>query len=235
MKNRRPLIRGNVLKEDRFRLSDRTREIGIQSDIILPLIAQDQVIGSASVASLQEGAYFQSHVEFLQPLLDHIAVHVDNARLHRELEESHRHLRMIFNRASELIFLSQVADDGSVLYISVNDALVRETGLTREQILGKTPEKVISNAVDALPRDGTIHISTRLAGESVEVAVRDTGVGMSEDTRKRIFDPFFTTRHDVGSGLGLSMAYRLVASWGGHIAAESELEKGPSVTLTLPV
>ncbi len=74
LKNRRPLIRGNILKEDRFRLSDQTREIGFQSDIILPLVAQDQVIGSASVASLQEGSYSQGHVEFLQPLLDHIAI-----------------------------------------------------------------------------------------------------------------------------------------------------------------
>jgi transcriptional regulator with GAF, ATPase, and Fis domain len=67
VKNRRPLIRGNVLKEDRFRLSDRTREIGIQSDIILPLIAQDQVIGSASVASLQEGAYSRVMSSFSSP------------------------------------------------------------------------------------------------------------------------------------------------------------------------
>ena len=70
-----------------------------------------------------------------------------------------------------------------------------------------------TNAVDALPKGGTILISTVSEGQNILLSVKDDGVGMDSETKRRIFDPFFTTKQNVGSGLGLSMAYRTVSSW----------------------
>jgi PAS domain S-box-containing protein len=94
---------------------------------------------------------------------------------------------------------------------------------------------LISNAIDAMPGGGRIELSTTRTGKDVELRVRDGGIGMDDDTRLRIFDPFFTTKQDVGSGLGLSMVYRTVTSWGGRIDVESAPGRGTTFIIGLPV
>ncbi|MCZ6633356.1 MAG: ATP-binding protein [bacterium] len=94
---------------------------------------------------------------------------------------------------------------------------------------------LISNAADAMRKGGEILITTRLWGNLVTVAVKDQGVGMDAEVQKRIFEPFFTTKQDVGSGLGLSMAYRTVMGWNGRIEVESEPGQGSTFTVFLPV
>lgn len=94
---------------------------------------------------------------------------------------------------------------------------------------------LITNAVDAMPTGGEIAISTRVTNGKVAICVSDQGLGMDEETRKRIFEPFFTTKQDVGSGLGLSMAYRAVTTWGGDIDVISALDEGSTFTVCLPV
>jgi PAS domain S-box-containing protein len=107
------------------------------------------------------------------------------------------------------------------------------------------------NARDAMPRSGklTIDISrTRLdtdyaqmypdirTGRYVLIAVTDTGSGMSEEVRQRAFEPFFTTKPTgAGTGLGLSMVYGFVKQSGGNIQIYSELERGTSVRIFLPL
>ena len=93
---------------------------------------------------------------------------------------------------------------------------------------------LLLNAVDAMPRGGTITICTQVASDGVQITVRDTGIGMDEEIRQRVFEPFFTTKKDVGSGLGLSTAYGAVTRWGGRIEVESESGMGTVFTLQLP-
>jgi signal transduction histidine kinase/CheY-like chemotaxis protein/HAMP domain-containing protein len=104
---------------------------------------------------------------------------------------------------------------------------------------------LLLNAVDAMPAGGTVTLGVhQLAGdngdagapgEAIECFVRDTGVGMSAEVRRRAFDPFFTTKGARGTGLGLSVVYGIVSRHGGRVRIDSVENAGTTVTLHLPV
>jgi signal transduction histidine kinase len=94
---------------------------------------------------------------------------------------------------------------------------------------------LIFNAADAMPTGGRLCFSTRLSDNQVELAVSDTGMGMSEETRRSCLEPFFTTKGAAGSGLGLAMSYGIVRRHGGSIMIESAVGKGSTFTIFLPV
>ncbi len=118
---------------------------------------------------------------------------------------------------------------------------------------GQVEQAVINlavNARDAMPRGGTLTLTTALdtvdeafarthlpmpAGPYVVLHVSDSGHGMSRETRARVFEPFFTTK-DVGkgTGLGLSMVYGTLKQIGGFIFVESEIGRGTTFSLYFP-
>ncbi len=106
------------------------------------------------------------------------------------------------------------------------------------------------NARDAMPEGGTLSITLSRAtlarseaeelglppGQYAQISVEDTGAGMDAETRLRVFEPFFTTKaFGTGSGLGLSMVYGFIQQSGGTIKLNSELGKGTSLVLYLPL
>ena len=97
---------------------------------------------------------------------------------------------------------------------------------------------LITNSVQAMIRArGRIMVITRREGlDHVAIEIEDNGRGMSPEVLPRIFDPFFTTK-DVGkgTGLGLSIAYKIVSQHGGRIDVRSELGKGTTFTVVLPI
>ncbi|HEX4996562.1 MAG TPA: GAF domain-containing protein, partial [Methylomirabilota bacterium] len=93
---------------------------------------------------------------------------------------------------------------------------------------------LVLNAVDAMPKGGTLTLRTRAAEGQVEVEVRDTGTGIPEHIREKIFDPFFTTKGPKGTGLGLSMAYGILQRHNGRITVESEAGHGTTFRLLFP-
>ncbi len=84
---------------------------------------------------------------------------------------------------------------------------------------------------------GTISVSTRRKGDKVEIKVADTGTGIAPEIRSKIFDPFFTTK-EVGKGTGQGLAIArsiIVDKHGGTITFETEVSKGTTFTICLPL
>jgi len=103
---------------------------------------------------------------------------------------------------------------------------------------------LITNALDAMPNGGILTIQTQKTSSPsspenekwLEISIADTGVGISEEARKRIFDPFFTTKKmGEGMGLGLSICEKIVKDHSGNLEVKSEVGKGSTFFVHLPV
>ena len=95
---------------------------------------------------------------------------------------------------------------------------------------------LLSNAVDAMPRGGTVRIALASEGDdAVSFSVSDEGMGIPEEIRDSIFDPFFSTKEiGKGTGLGLSISYGIVRDHGGDILLESHPGRGTTFRVILP-
>jgi two-component system NtrC family sensor kinase len=96
---------------------------------------------------------------------------------------------------------------------------------------------ILSNAIHAIRDTGDITITTSLpAPDRVEISIKDTGIGMSQEVQEKIFDPFFTTKGlNSGTGLGMSITYGIVQKHGGDIFVHSQPNKGTEFVISLPV
>ena len=83
---------------------------------------------------------------------------------------------------------------------------------------------IAGNSADAIPQGGRLTISSRVVGDSWELAVTDTGTGIPEQLRPRIVEPFVTSGKDHGTGLGLAIAREIVRGHGGDIQVETRTE-----------
>jgi signal transduction histidine kinase len=140
--------------------------------------------------------------------------------------------------------------DGMILLVSTEtkkkliniikdyDADLPPVQIDREQ-MKQVFLNILLNAIDATPENGRITVETRSfmkpGGEPyVQIAFIDTGCGIPGEHLEDIFNPFFTTKN-TGSGLGLSISNQIVQDHKGYIDVESQLDKGSSFFINLPV
>jgi two-component system, cell cycle sensor histidine kinase and response regulator CckA len=92
------------------------------------------------------------------------------------------------------------------------------------------------NARDAMPDGGTVTVTVLTDGDTAELSVVDTGIGMDEETQAQIFEPFFTTKPLAeASGLGLSTVHGIVGQSGGTVLVDSDPGRGTTFTVRLPL
>ena len=95
---------------------------------------------------------------------------------------------------------------------------------------------LITNAVDAIERDGRISMAADMYAQVLVISFADTGRGIEEENLEKIFEPFYTTKDiDKGCGLGLTIVGEIVKSYEGTINIESEFGKGTTFTIKIPV
>ena len=94
---------------------------------------------------------------------------------------------------------------------------------------------LLLNAIESMGTSGVLTVSTEIVGgKQLRIHIGDTGAGIARENLARLFEPFFTTKID-GTGLGLAISKRIALEHQGTIEVRSEIAKGSTFTLSLPV
>jgi signal transduction histidine kinase len=93
---------------------------------------------------------------------------------------------------------------------------------------------LVKNGIEAAPHGGTVTLTTRRVDETVEIAVTDSGAGITPEVGRRLFEQFFTTKPQ-GTGLGLSISRQILEEHGGKIRWSSPPGEGATFTMMLPI
>ena len=125
--------------------------------------------------------------------------------------------------------------------------MIVDTGSALPHVLADTEQvwqvirNLLHNAIKHTPRQGEVHVSAQRVGDEVEIAIKDSGVGIHPDDLPRIFERFYkadrSRNRDAvsGTGLGLAIAKHIVLAHQGRIWAESDLGKGSTFFISLPI
>lgn len=173
----------------------------------------------------------------------HLSRLVEDLRVLAQVEAGALQLQISPTRVEELLQSSVEAvrpradAKGINLSLGIDASLpTLDLDATRiSQVIGN----LLENAITHTPEGGGVAVSAHTAGDTIEVAVSDTGSGISSEDLPRIFDRFYRTdpsrdRITGGAGLGLTIARRLAEAHGGTIGAESEIGRGSRFTVLLP-
>jgi signal transduction histidine kinase len=105
--------------------------------------------------------------------------------------------------------------------------------------LGQILRNLLNNAITNTPPGGKVSVSAKAASETVEVSVKDNGIGIASEHLPYVFERFYRadksrTRSTGGAGLGLAIVKQLVESHGGQVSISSQVDEGTTVTFTTP-
>jgi signal transduction histidine kinase len=136
------------------------------------------------------------------------------------------------SEAATMAKRSLLSDD-----VEVREDLTPVSGVSaKSEELQQAFFNVIRNGMQAMKGKGVLEITSRQEGGQVSIRIRDTGVGIPAEHRRKITDPFFTTKGpDEGEGLGLYIVQKIVEKYAGTIVFESEKGKGTLCTIQFPV
>jgi signal transduction histidine kinase len=95
---------------------------------------------------------------------------------------------------------------------------------------------ILDNASYAIKEQGDVYIRTRIEEDKLVIEFEDNGSGIKKENIQKIFEPFFTTKPvGQGTGLGMSISYKIIKKHNGNINIESEVGKGTKITITIPI
>ena len=161
-----------------------------------------------------------------------------------ELAKSRFDINRIFNRGS-MTYEIKLADyrelsllfkqgQGGIKLVTNLDSKVKEIYADKFK-LRQVMINLIKNAAEAIPDGGTLTVKTELKDNDVVISISDTGVGISRDNLAKIFDPFYSTKASSSMGVGLAVSKEIIEDHGGRIEVESELGKGTTFKVILPI
>jgi len=103
-----------------------------------------------------------------------------------------------------------------------------------EKLLKQALLNLIKNAQAAMPEGGTVSVSSRRKQDHVLLEVKDTGTGISGENLSKIFEPYFTTK-EFGSGLGLTVVFKIIREHLGEISVQSKVGEGTTFSMMFPI
>jgi two-component system, sporulation sensor kinase E len=106
--------------------------------------------------------------------------------------------------------------------------------LMDERYMKQAVLNLLNNAISAMPEGGKLQVCTQQLGNEVRLKISDNGVGIPEENMDKIFEPYFTTK-DFGSGLGLTLVYKIVKEHLGDIEINSKVGEGTTISLSFPI
>lgn len=164
------------------------------------------------------------------------------ARIVKNLLEFSRQHVVKFEQTDINHLISAVLIISEHQFSSKNIKVVKDLDSNSPKILADDSQlqqvfvNIMTNAIEAMPRGGNLTVSTRKANGFIEVKISDTGRGIPKEDLPKIFDPFFTTKEiGKGTGLGLSISYGIIKKHDGKISVESEVGKGTTFIIELPM
>ena len=175
-------------------------------------------------------------VERMRTLVDDLLLLAEVADPNTALDPAPVDLAAVVDDVLDLLGVTATHKDLRVV-LDVPSCPVTARGEAHE--LFRLCSNLVSNAMKYTPSGGTITVALTAAAEEVELAVTDTGIGISTADQHRLFDEFFRSTNPAalatpGTGLGLSIVHRIVERHHGRIAVESELGSGTTFRVVLP-
>jgi signal transduction histidine kinase len=146
--------------------------------------------------------------------------HFEDESINQLVEELAAFVRPVATRQGLTI---HVATDRAVPLMEIDRALLRQA-----------IHNLVKNGMEALSQGGALTITSRCDGEAVEIAVSDTGGGISPEVAERLFEPFFTTKPQ-GTGLGLSITRQIIEEHGGELTWRNREGGGTTFVVRLPI
>ncbi len=210
------------------------KAIGVKAAIFAPMLWEGRGIGVIFVGRDFVGRFTEKEITLLKTFADQAAIAIQNARLFREIQEKSAQLEVANKHKSD--FLANMSHIELGLKVDKRLGEFNADERKFKQIL----LNLLSNAVKFTQDGGRVDVSAKSFDGKIEIAVRDTGIGIAPADHAAVFEEFKQvgrdyTRKAEGTGLGLALTKRFVELHGGEIRLESAPGKGSTFTFTLPV
>ena len=223
-----------ILSHDEKRLTELQSEYTVINNQIGRVITEiEQKVDALYGMNVQDSKLYKAvaDVKKLAVLLSGIRQQLAYFALKEAPNRNHIDLnRLVANIAKNLKkFLSEPISIQTILEPSNPFALIDQ------DLFVHAIGSVCKNAIDAMPKGGTLILETRATEREVKLIISDSGAGFLEAHERKLFEPFYSTKDRVGAGLGLAAAYGIIKSHGGTLSIAHSPGDGVRVTISLPV